>query len=96
MMTPITTALFAFGEVPTKTSDLEKVGKVFESMKQQAAQNAQLGAGNNASAQSFKSQLIKQTQNASAAKIEEPVIATNRAAQVSNIEEESQMSNFTP
>ena len=36
-MTPITTALFAFGEVPTKTSDLEKVGKVFESMKQQAA-----------------------------------------------------------
>ena len=37
LMTPKTTALFAFGEVPTKTSDLEKVGNVFERMKQQAA-----------------------------------------------------------
>jgi hypothetical protein len=36
-MTPKTTALFAFGEMPTKTSDLEKVGNIFERMKQQAA-----------------------------------------------------------
>ena len=95
-MTPKTTALFAFGEVPTKTSDLEKVGNVFERMKHQAAQNAQLGVGNNVYTPGFKSQLIKQTQSASGAQIEEPMITANRGAQLSNIEEEPQIPNFTP
>ncbi len=35
-MTPKTSALFAFGEIPIKTSDLEKVGNVFDMMKREA------------------------------------------------------------
>jgi hypothetical protein len=36
LMTPKTSALFAFGEIPIKTSDLEKVGNVFDMMKREA------------------------------------------------------------
>lgn len=71
LMTPKTSALFAFGEVPTKSSDLERVGNVFEMMKRKAerqeTQNpATVSLGSAVNPPTLKSQLIKQTYTAPA------------------------------
>lgn len=62
LMTPKTSALFAFGEMPTKSSDLEKVGNVFEMMKKQAESqpsNPIVTVSNASKPPMLKNQLIK-------------------------------------
>jgi hypothetical protein len=59
-MTPKTTALFAFGEgVPYASSDLEKVGDVFERVRQQAQAMKQASLNQQNQSPQIKMQLIK-------------------------------------